>query len=455
MRSPRQASAPLLAAALIGASAGPVAPARASEAPEPPEAPPLAITPLPRPAGVDDRDLLEVLGLRQPAGRPPEPKRGKLMLFVIPVFSSSPTTGFALGAGASGAVALGSPADTIVSSLSASLMVTTKEQLMTSLRSVIVTDRNAWELLGDFRYYRFSEPTYGLGTGDSGVGGGFTLNGLDTAALPGAQPMRFDYLKVHETVFRRVRGHAYLGAGYHLDVHRKIEDELLDLGAAPPAVTSHYAYSRVEGFDPTRYTLSGLSVDALYETRDHTLDPYRGVYALLSFRVNPTFLGSSARSSSVYGELRTYLPVSTTRPRHLLAVWLRADAVVSGSVPYLDLPAIGYDTRGRSGRGYAAGRFRGTSLAYAELEYRFPLTRSGVLGGVAFVSATTAARPALSDPSLGVNDPGTPLFDSIEPAGGAGLRIRVDRQARMNLVVDYAIGAGGASGFYLAVGEAF
>jgi hypothetical protein len=447
MRSPRQASAPLLAAALIGSWAGPVAPARASETPPPS----LAATT----AGMDDRDVLDVLGLRRGTERPSEPKRGQLMLFVIPVFSSSPTTGFALGAGASGAIALGSPIDTIVSSLSASLMVTTKEQLMASLRSVLVTDRNDWELLGDFRYYRFSEPTYGLGTGDGAIGGGFALNGIDTAALPGAQPMRFDYVKVHETVFRRVRGSAYLGAGYHLDVHRKIEDQLLDPQATPPSITSHYAYSRVEGFDPARYTLSGVSIDGLYETRDHTLDPYRGAYLQVSYRMNPTWLGSSQRSTSLYGELRTYLPVSTARPRHVVAFWVRADAVVSGAVPYLDLPAIGYDTRGRSGRGYAAGRFRGTSLAYGEVEYRFPLTRSGVLGGVAFVSATTAARPALSDPALGVNDPGVALFAEIEPAAGAGLRIRVDRQARMNLVLDYAIGAEGASGFYLAVGEAF
>jgi hypothetical protein len=31
----------------------------------------------------------------------------------------------------------------------------------------------------------------------------------------------------------------------------------------------------------------------------------------------------------------------------------------------------------------------------------------------------------------------------------------LDRRARMNLVVDYAVGAGGSNGLYLAVGEAF
>ena len=124
----------------------------------------------------------------------------------------------------------------------------------------------------------------------------------DTEALPGAQPMKFDYTRVHETVFRRVSGPFYLGVGYHLDLHTNIEDERLNLAAVPPAVTSHYAYSVFEGFDDTHYSLSGLSLNALWETRDHTLNPYRGVYLQLGVRVNPTWLGSSRPSSSVYGD---------------------------------------------------------------------------------------------------------------------------------------------------------
>ena len=124
-------------------------------------------------------------------------------------------------------------------------------------------------------------------------------------------------------------------------------------------------------------------------------------------------------------------------------------------MPYLDLPAIGYDTRGRSGRGYAAGRFRGTELAYAEVEYRFPLTRNGVLGGVAFANATTTARPTVDEPALGVHEPGERLFQVTRPAVGAGLRVMVDRRGRMNAVIDVAVGAGGSTALYLTMGEAF
>ena len=422
--------APALAAVLLAGWAGLALPARAGE-----------------------RDLLEVLGLRNPDRGQPRP--GQLMYFVLPAFGVSPSVGVAYGVAGSAAIALGPPEDTIVSSMSASVMLTTKDQLLASAKTVLVTSGNVWELLGDLRYYAYAEPTFGLGTGTTPVSGGFVLNGIDTQALPGEQDMRFQYVKVHETAFRQVSGPSYVGLGYHLDAHGDIEDESLDLGAVPPAVTSHYAYSRYEGFDPGHYRLSGVSLNLLWESRDHTLDPRQGLFLQLTYRVNPTWLGSTRASSSAYGELRTYHPLSAENPRNLLAVWVIVDAVVTGAVPYLDLPAIGYDTRGRSGRAFAAGRFRGTALAYGEVEWRFPLSSNGVLGGVLFANATTTARPSVDVPSLGVSDPGVKLFDSVKPAAGTGLRILVDRQARMNLVVDVAWGAGGSSGVYLSMGETF
>jgi hypothetical protein len=71
------------------------------------------------------------------------------------------------------------------------------------------------------------------------------------------------------------------------------------------------------------------------------------------------------------------------------------------------------------------------------------------------VNATTAGRPTVDVPSLGVHEKGVALFDAIEPAGGLGLRIMADRQARMNIVIDYAVGKGGSNGVYLSVGETF
>jgi outer membrane protein assembly factor BamA len=403
---------------------------------------------------VDTTDLFKLLGLRKAADLVPVPF--DFMTIAVPTISVNPSVGVSIGAGMSTAVLLGPATDTMVSSASFSFAYTTKNQMLLTLRSVVLRAHNDWELIGDWRYYDYSEPTYGLGTAEpTPVSGGFVLNGEDTQGLPGAQPLQYRWVKLHETVFRRVKGAAYAGVGYHLDHYYDISDEALALGATPPAVTSHFAYSQLEGFDPSHYTLSGVSLNGLYETRDHTLDPQRGTYARVTWRVDPTWLGSSRPSSVFDAEYRTYVGLSKDRPRHLIAFWGLFSAVTSGEVPYLTLPAVGYDTRGRSGRGYAAGRFRGTSLMYGEVEYRFPLTRSGILGGVAFANATTASRPAVNQPELGFSVPRSRLFDAVQPGGGAGLRLMLDRQARMNLAVDAGFGVAGSGGVYVSVGEAF
>jgi outer membrane protein assembly factor BamA len=196
-------------------------------------------------------------------------------------------------------------------------------------------------------------------------------------------------------------------------------------------------------------------MNALYDSRDHTIDPYKGIFLQLTYRYNSKLIGSNKNSSSFYGEFRAYQKLSSKIPRHLIAFWTIVNILVSGELPYLDLPAIGYDMRGKSGRGYTQGRFRGQGLVYGEAEYRFPLTNNGFLGGIVFLNATTTSRKEAIDPSKGINEPGLPLFKSIKPAGGFGLRLMANKNARMNLEIDFGIGANGSKGIYIAVGEAF
>src|SRR5512133_2517838 len=112
MRSPRQSFAMLVAAALAGATAGPVAAARAAEPPSLVAAPPASAT--------DERDILDVLGVQR--GPRQEPEVGKLMRFLLPVFSVNPTSGVSIGVGLSPPIALGPPERTIVWGFSASVL---------------------------------------------------------------------------------------------------------------------------------------------------------------------------------------------------------------------------------------------------------------------------------------------------------------------------------------------
>ena len=114
----------------------------------------------------------------------------------------------------------------------------------------------------------------------------------------------------------------------------------------------------------------------------------------------------------------------------------QAQGVTSGHLPYLALPAIGWDFAGRTGRGYVQGRFRGTAEVYAEAEWRFRITDNGLLGGVVFANMYTFTRPAVSYP--GYTEPGESLFEeSLAPLRH---NLSAEIKARSNLIVAIPLG---------------
>jgi hypothetical protein len=175
------------------------------------------------------------------------------------------------------------------------------------------------------------------------------------------------------------------------------------------------------------------------------INAYKGIFANINYRFYPEFLGSQKTGNYWEAEWRSFHGLSKRNPRHVLGFWLLGSFSPHGELPYLDLPAIGYDQRGRSGRGYTQGRYRGPNMLYGETEYRFPISKcSGVLGGVLFANAITADSP----------DGKVKLFDYTAPGYGLGLRIMVDKASRTNLQVDFGFGKK-SSGFYLGASETF
>jgi hypothetical protein len=399
----------------------------------------------------DGTDIFVVVGLSEQSHGPVVPF--KPLLSVFPIVASNPTVGVMLGVAGILGIYLGDPSTTTISNVSANIMYTTKNQLLSGINSVLMLADNEWQLQGDWRFLVFNQDTFGLGTGHTPVSSGFTLNGFGTtAAISGAQPMDLNLLRFRETAFKKVWGPLYIGPGFSFDRYYAIHDLSLDLNATPAVVTSHYAYSKLNDFPTGAYTASGVSLNVLWDSRDSTINPYRGSYASLAYQWTPEFLGSSKTASLLIGEYRTYISLSAAVPRNVLAFWVLGQTTVSGTLPYLALPAIGWDARNRTGRGYVQGRFRGTAEVYAEVEWRFRITTNGLLGGVVFANFETFSRPPIN--YAGYTDPGENLFSYLRPAGGVGLRIMMNRQSRTNITVDLTV-ASKTVGFYLGAGEAF
>ncbi|WP_119845231.1 BamA/TamA family outer membrane protein [Reichenbachiella sp. MSK19-1] len=379
-------------------------------------------------------------------------KDGKLSIIPLPAIASNPTNGWMFGLAPGASWYMGDPETTHISSGLGTIIYTTKKQWIITAKTNMFLANDSWNLLGDWRYFITSQPTYGLGTGPQSAKptnpGSITYDpSLFSSPIPDEQMMDFHYLRIHETVLKRYQStRFYFGLGYHLDIHAQIEDRLLDLDSIPPVITSHYAYSRSKDFSPEKYTTSGISLNTLYDSRDNAINPYHGRYAFVNLRVNPAFLGSDQSSSLLWMEYRDYFNLSQKRPRHMIAVWTYGWFVTSGNVPYLDLPAVGWDQFGRSGRAYTQGRFRGEDLVYGEIEYRVPLQRNKeTFGAVVFVNTTTASY----------RDGDISLFEYLDFGFGTGLRVMINKKSRANLNLDIAWGEGGASGFYFGINEAF
>lgn len=370
-------------------------------------------------------------------------KINQFKIVPLPAIGSNPANGWLFGFAPSATWYMGDPKTTKMSNLVGNFLYTTKKQWIFSSRSNIFSDGNKLIFLGDWRYFVTSQFTYGLGSSTPNEP---NENPSQYGILWGKQQMDFSLVRFYETVLKRIGDSKfYIGAGYHLDIHSKIENSL-DESNDPLTVYSHDAYNISKGFDMERYTLSGISMNMVMENRDIAVSPYEKNFAWVQYKINPSFLGSDQSSSLLMLDYRHYINVSERRKRNLIALWGFGNFVVSGNVPYMNLPSITWDMFGRSGRGYAQGRFRGENMVYSEAEWRFPLQQNKeTFGGTVFVNAA----------SLSSKTGNEALFNKINPGYGMGLRVMINKKNRTTLAADYGFGQKGNSGFYLNINETF
>jgi len=390
-----------------------------------------------------ERDISDVI--RSALNKPPKVKaEGEGSLMLLPIIGSNPATGFMFGVG--GQYAFKIPEQSNYSLISGSLQYTTKNQFLFLLKNNIYTDNNRVFFSGDWRFLIYSQSTYGLGT--TAPEGGildyqYGLAGAETTSDSLAQPMTYNFGRLHQSVMFELVDGIYLGLGYNFDAYFKINDTKLSLDPADTLLTSHYGYNTYYGFSTEKYHNSALSVRFVIDKRDNMIQAQEGYYLSFNWIGGFRFTGNDRTSNLYQLEWRSYHGLSKRNPTHLIAFWLMGNFAQEGTLPYMILPATAYDQTGRSARGYTQGRFRGNNMVYGEVEYRFPIsTCGGLFGGVLFANATSANNSFLS---LG-------LFESIKPSYGFGLRVKLDKYSRTNLAVDMAFGQQ-SMGFYLAVSE--
>ena len=305
-----------------------------------------------------------------------------------------------------------------ISAITTSMGYTERRQFTIPIVSNIWTADNRWLFVGDSRFYIYPQSTYGLGSSS------------DTSAR---QHMSYNLLRISEVALKRISGNFFLGAGYRLSDHWDIDFRKPENGGT----------SAFQTYGATQQSLSsGISINALYDSRDFSVNASSGFYGAIEYYNFMHVLGSNSNWQSVVIDLRKYFRFPAGSD-NVIAFWSYDWLVLSGKPPYLDLPSTSWDTYSTTGRGYIQGRFRGAQMVYLESEYRFKITANGLLGGVVFLNGESFSAA-----------PGTRL-QAIQPGFGPGLRIKLNKASKTNLDIDYGFGSQGSKGLFLTVGEVF
>lgn len=306
-----------------------------------------------------------------------------------------------------------------LSSITGNLQYTQNNQVIFTANSSVWSANNRFLWNNDWRLMHYPQATYGLGMYTS----------TDRVIN-----MDYAYLRLYQSLLRRLSRNFYGGIGYGLDLHWNI-----DSYNSRREITRISRYSvGVQG----RSISSGPTVNLLYDNRQNALNPNGGLYVSAIFRANTRLLGSDETYQSMLIEARKYIRIPA-QSANILAIWSYNAFTLSGTPPFLDLPSTGWDSNGNVGRGFIQGRFRGKNLLYAETEYRFRITSNRLLGGVVFANAQT------------VTELTSKQFEKIVPAVGAGLRLKMNKISRTNLSVDYGFGLDGSHGLFFNLGEVF
>jgi outer membrane protein assembly factor BamA len=371
---------------------------------------------------------------------PPKKNSG---IALLPAIGYNPSVGFILGANIAAGRSLGDPSNTRMSTATATAFFTTKNVLNLQLRHNVFTKGNNYNIQGNIQFTKMVVLDYGQGP-TSGKNGreGFSFMQYASKNSPAVNPIRYNEIRINEKLYKKISPAILVGAGVAFNYHFDINDENLKLDSGK--ITPHYAYNIKKGFNPDHYITSGVMLNIQYTTRDHLNRAFKGIYADLTMRLNPTWLGSTRASTQVMTELRKYFSLSKRNPEHVIAFWHLGTYKLGGDLPYLDLPATASDMYNRSGRAYTIGRFRGPSHFYLESEYRFPITRNKLISGVVFTNLQT-----VSD-GQNVN-----LFNTLVPGTGTGLRILFNKVTRTNICIDYAFGRYGSRGLFFGLNEVF
>lgn len=305
------------------------------------------------------------------------------------------------------------------STISGELKYTQNKQVIGQLVSNLWLKNNQYILNTNWSYAKYPQKDFGLGS---------------NSELALFDMLDYSYLKMHQSIVKKIAPNLYLGPGIAIDHHWNITDT--STTNKPVLGFTQYGYTRSA-------TSAGITLNLLYDTRKNLVSPVAGsTYLNIIYRNNFTGLGNDLHWQNLVVDARKYIAFPRTS-KNILAFWAYNILTLQGKPPYLHLPATASDVYNNTGRGYIQGRFRGDKLLFAESEYRFGITENGFIGAVIFANVQSMSE-----------QPGKNI-QGLKTGYGAGIRIKLNKHSNTNIALDYGFGQGGSRGFFMNLGEVF
>lgn len=291
-------------------------------------------------------------------------------------------------------------------------------QYVFPIQTYIYTKDNLYNFIGDYRYMIYPQNTYGLGNN----------NTIDEMSRLSYQQWRF-----YQFVNRKIVGDFRLGFGFLYDNYKNLSEESYIQGE-----TDYVKYMKGDFSDVSSF---GIALQALYDSRKNIINPEQGVYLEADYRVNTNGGINNKGWESMYIDARKYFSVSKITHK-VMAFRGFYWSTFGGDPHYLDLPSIGWDRFGKTGRGFTRNRFRSNALLFFESEYRTDITKNGFLGAAFFANMSSVSQLY------------TQNFTNWHGAVGTGLRIKWNKKNNNNVTIDLGLSKNDWS-FRLGLAENF
>jgi hypothetical protein len=327
-------------------------------------------------------------------------KRSSIRILPVPDFGYAPETSTYIGAVSLFTIDFYKDSSTRVSNAKFEVNYTWKRQAIIEAGWNYFFNKEKWYTQGTLHYSKYPDLYYGIG-----------------GQTPDSAVVHYQSKRIIADVnfLRRI------GKGFFI---------------GPKIVYNNYyslQYDSAEVFYPELIAgnvfKGGYTV--LKDTRNNLLNAAKGIY----FEWSNVFSFSKQQYSKYYLDIRKYY----TPVKNLTAAVRLYNEFTAGTPLFYDYALIGGD---KLVRGYYYGRFRDKNISTLQAEVRAMLIWR--LGLAAF-GGITRLYPAFNEFN----------FSNIKPNYGAGLRFLIDRKNNINLRFDYALGANGQDGFYVAFGESF